>query len=75
MLLRGLSLAVASGGYSSCGVQALHGGGFSSRRARASVVAARGLWNTGSVVVIPELNCFVACGLFPDQEWNQCPLH
>ena len=32
-----------------------------------SVVAARGLWTTGSAVVAHGLRCPVACGIFLDQ--------
>ena len=28
-----------------------------------------------SVVVAHGLRCSIAWGLFPDQEWNLCPLH
>ena len=35
---------------------------------RASVV-------TGSVVGAGRLRCLVACGIFPDQRLNPCPLH
>ena len=59
LLLRRFSLAVAGGGYSSCIVRASPSGDFSCSRARAlgctvvaaSVVAAPGLWSTGSEVV------------------------
>ena len=30
---------------------------------------------TGSVVVVHRLSCSAACGIFPDQESNLCPLH
>ena len=59
---------------SRCGAQALG--------ARASVVAARGLSSCGSwaldaglVVVAHGLSCSAACGIFPDQGLNPCPLH
>ena len=65
---RGLSLVAVRGGYSS-----LRCTGFTWRwllslqstdsRARASVVVAHGL------------SCFAACGIFPDQGSNPCPLH
>ena len=42
---------------------------------RASVVVACGLQSTGSVVVVHGLSCFTACGIFPDQGSNPCPLH
>ena len=40
--------------------------GFSGCRAQAL--------NSGSVVVAPSLSCSEACGIFPDQESNLCPL-
>ena len=40
-----------------------------------SVVVARGLQSTGSVVVAHQLSCSVACGIFLDQGLNPCPLH
>ena len=42
---------------------------------QASVVVAHGLWSAGSVVVVHGLSCSAACGLFPDQSSNPCPLH
>ena len=39
-----------------------------------SVVVAHGLWSAGSVVVAHGLSCSVACGIFPDQGSNLCPL-
>ena len=71
-----LSLVAASGGYSS-----LRCAGFSLRWLLL-------LWSTGSrhegfsscgarasVVVAHGLSCSVACGIFPDQGLNLCPLH
>ena len=40
-----------------------------------SVVVAHGLQSAGSVVVVHGLSCFTACGIFPDQGSNPCPLH
>ena len=40
-----------------------------------SVVVDRGLQSTGSVVVAHGLTCSAACGIFPDQGSNPCPLH
>ena len=54
-------------GFSCCGAQALG--------ARASVVVARGPESAGSVVVVHGLSCPAACGIFPDQGSNPCPLH
>ena len=39
-----------------------------------SVGAVRRLWSTGSVVVVHGLRCSMACGIFPDQGSNRCPL-
>ena len=49
--------------------------GFISCGTRASVVVARGFQSTGSVVVAHGLSCSMACGIFPDQGLNPCPLH
>ena len=43
--------------------------------ARASLVVALGLYSAGSVVVAHGLSCSAACGIFPDQGSNPCPLH
>ena len=42
---------------------------------RASVIVAHGLQSAGSVVVAHGLSCSLACGIFPDQGSNLCPLH
>ena len=60
---RGLSLVAVSGGYSS-----LQCAGFSCCRAWA-------LGTQASVVVALRLRCSTACGIFPDQGSNLCPLH
>ena len=67
MAARRLSLAVVSRDYSSCAAQASHCGGFSCCRAWAL-----GVW--ASEVVVPGLSGLPACGIFPDQGWNLCPL-
>ena len=36
---------------------------------------AHGLWSAGSVAVVLGLSCPAACGIFPDQGLNPCPLH
>ena len=49
----------------------------------ASLVAEQGLqarelqqlWHAGPVVVAHGLSCSAACGIFPDQGSNPCPLH
>ena len=40
-----------------------------------SAVVARGFQSAGSAVVAHGLSCSVACGIFPDQGSNPCPLH
>ena len=64
----GLSLVVASGGHSSL------------RCAGLSLSWALLLWSTGSrragSVIVPHgPSCSAACGIFPDQGSNPCPLH
>ena len=79
LAVRGLSLVVASGGYS-----LLRYAGFSLRclfllrsmvsRHMGSVAVARGLQSAGSVVVVHRLSCSASCGIFPDKGSNPCPL-
>ena len=66
--VRHLSLVAASGGHSS------------SRCAGLSLSRPLLLWSTGSrhagsVVVAHGPSCSAACGIFPDQGLNPCPLH
>ena len=66
--VRGLSPVAASGGHSS------------SRCAGLSLSRPLLLWSTGfrhagSVIVAHGPSCSVACGIFPDQGSNPCPLH
>ena len=66
--VRGLSLVAASGGHSSL------------RCAGLSLSRPLLLWSTGSrcagsVVVAHRPSCSAACGIFPDQGSNLCPLH
>ena len=66
--MRGLSLVVASGGHSS------------SRCAGLSLSRPLLLWSTGSrragsAIVAHGPSCSMACGIFPDQGSNACPLH
>ena len=70
--LRWVSVA-ARGLFSSCcclrcGARASHCGGLSCSGARA-------LGTRASVVVAHGLSCSTACGIFPDQGSNPCPLH
>ena len=66
--MRGLSLVVASGGHSSSWCAGL------------SLSQPLLLWSTasrraGSVIVAHGPSCSTACGIFPDQGSNPCPLH
>ena len=66
--MRGLSLVAASGGHSS------------SRCAGLSLswpllLRSTGSRRPGSVVVAHRPSCSAACGIFPDQGSNPCPLH
>ena len=66
--VQGLSLVAASGGHSS------------SRWAGLSLSHPLLLWSTvsrraGSVIVAHRPSCSAACGIFPDQGSNPCPLH
>ena len=63
-----LSLVVASWGYSSLWCVASHCGGF-------SCCGARVLGAQASVDVAHRISCSAACGIFPDQGSNLCPLH
>ena len=65
--VRGLSPVVASGGHSSSRCV-----GLSLSR---PLVVEHGSRRAGSVVVAHGLSCSAACGIFPDQGSNPCPLH
>ena len=76
------SMGSRHAGFSSCGTQAQQLQRAGSRACRlqqlwhfGSAVVARGLQSTGSVVVGHGLSCSAACGIFPDQGSNPCPLH
>ena len=66
--VRGLSLVVASGGHSS-----LRCAGLSP--SRPLLLQSTGSRRAGSVVVAHGPTCSAACGIFPDQGSNPCPLH
>ena len=66
--VRGLSLVVASGGHSSSRCVGLS-------LSRPLLLRSTGSRHAGSVVVAHGLNCSTACGIFPDQGSNPCPLH
>ena len=66
--VRGLSPVAASGGHSS-----LRCAGLS--LSRPLLLRSTGSRRAGSVVVAHGLRCSTACGIFPDQGSNPCPLH
>ena len=66
--VRGLSLVALNGGYS-----LLRCAGFSSRWLL--LLGSTGSRRAGSVAVAHGLSCSAACGIFPDQGLNPCPLH
>ena len=73
----GLSLVAVSKGYSSCGMLAASCG-FCHCRAQALGLGPQWLRHMDSVVeapvVVQELSCPSASGIFPDQVSNLCPL-
>ena len=66
--VRGLSLVAASGGHSSSRCAGLS-------LSRPLLLRSTGSRRTGSVVVAHGPSCSAACGIFPDQGSNPCPLH
>ena len=66
--VRGLSLVAASGGHSSSQCAGLS-------PSRSLLLWSTGSRRAGSVVVAHRLSCSAACGIFPDQGSNPCPLH
>ena len=66
--VRGLSLVAASGGHSSSRCAGLS-------LSRPLLLQSTGSRRAGSVVVAHGPSCSAACGIFPDQGSNPCPLH
>ena len=66
--VRGLSLVVASGGHSSSRCAGLS-------LSRPLLLPSTGSRRAGSVIVAHGPSCSAACGIFPDQGSNPCPLH
>ena len=64
----GLSLVVASGGHSSSRCTGLS-------LSRPLLLQSTGSRRAGSVTVAHGPSCSAACGIFPDQGSNLCPLH
>ena len=66
--MRGLSLVVASGGHSSSRCTGLS-------LSRPLFLRSTGSRRAGSGIVAHGLSCSAACGIFPEQGSNPCPLH
>ena len=66
--VRGLSLVATSGGHSS-----LRCAGLS--LSQPLLLRSTGSRRAGSVIVAHGLSCSAACGIFPDEGSNPCPLH
>ena len=66
--VQGLSLFAASGGHSSSRCAGLS-------LSRPLPLQSTGSRRAGSVVVAHGPSCSAACGIFPDQGSNPCPLH
>ena len=66
--MRGLPLVVASGDHSSSRFAGLS-------LSRPLLLRSTGSRGAGSVVVAHGPSCSAACGIFPDQGSNPCPLH
>ena len=66
--VRGLSLVVASRGHSSSQCTGLS-------LSWPLLLRSTGFRRAGSVVVAHRPSCSAACGIFPDQGSNPCPLH
>ena len=66
--MRGLSLVAASGGHSSSRCAGLS-------LSRPLLLRSTSSRSAGSVVVAHGPSCSAACGIFPDQGSNPCPLH
>ena len=66
--MRGLSLVAASGGHSSSQCAGLS-------LSWPLLLQSTGSRRAGSVVVAHGPSCSAACGIFPDQGSNPCPLH
>ena len=64
----GFSLVVASGGHSSSRCVGLS-------LSQPLLLRSTGSRRAGSVIVAHGLSCSAACGIFPDQGSNPCPLH
>ena len=68
VFVRGLSLVAASGGHSSSQCAGLS-------LSWPLLLRSTGSRRAGSVIVAHGPSCSAACGIFPDQGLNPCPLH
>ena len=76
LFLAALGLHCCARAFSSCGERGLLFGAVRGLLiAVASYCGARALGARASVVVAHGLSCSLACGIFPDQGLNPCPLH
>ena len=66
--VRGLSLVAAGGGHSSSRCTDLS-------LSRPLLLRSTGSRHAGTVIVAHGPSCSAACGIFPDQGSNPCPLH
>ena len=66
--VRGLSLVAASEGHSSSQCAGLS-------LSRPLLLQSTGSRRAGSAIVAHRPSCYAACGIFPDQGSNPCPLH
>ena len=66
--VRGLSLIASSGGHSSSWCAGLS-------LSRPLLLRSKGSRRASSVIVAHGPSCSAACGIFPDQGSNPCPLH
>ena len=66
--VRGLSLVAACGGHSSSRCAGLS-------LSRPLLLRSTGSRRAGSAIVAHGPSCSAACGIFPDQGSNPCPLH
>ena len=66
--VRGLPLVAASGGHSSSRCAGLS-------LSQPLLLRSTGSRRAGSVIVAHGPSCSAACGIFPDQDSNPCPLH
>ena len=72
-----LGLCFCARAFSSCGERGatLHRGARASSLSRPLLLRSTGSRRAGSAIVAHRPSCSAACGIFPDQGSNPCPLH